>query len=42
MPNPEDAALLTSSKVQHEIASALNDAIVRFLTGHWPPGTAPR
>lgn len=34
MPNPEDAALLTSSKVQHEIAAALNDAIVKFLTGH--------
>lgn len=42
MPNPEDAALLTSSKVQHELAAALNDAIVRFLTGRWPPGTTPR
>ncbi len=40
MPNTQDAALLTSSKVQKQIAAALNDAIVRFLTGHWPKGTA--
>jgi N-acetylmuramoyl-L-alanine amidase len=36
MPNPKDAALLTSSKVQREIAGALQAAIVRFLTGRWP------
>lgn len=40
MPNPQDAALLTSAKVQRQIAGALNDAIVHFLTGHWPNGTA--
>jgi N-acetylmuramoyl-L-alanine amidase len=40
MPNPQDAALLTSPKVQKQIARALNAAIVRFLTGHWPPGTS--
>ena len=40
MPNPQDAALLTSPKIQREIARALNAAIVRFLTGHWPRGTA--
>jgi N-acetylmuramoyl-L-alanine amidase len=36
MPNAQDAALLTSAKVQREIARALDDAIIRFLTGHWP------
>lgn len=36
MPNPQDAALLTSPNVQQQIARALNAAIVRFLTGHWP------
>ncbi len=36
MPNAQDAALLTSAKVQQEIARALDDAIIRFLTGHWP------
>lgn len=40
MPNPQDAALLMSPKVQKQIVSALNAAIVRFLTGHWPPGTS--
>lgn len=39
MPNPADAALLTSPKVQREIARALEAAIIRFLTGHWPPKT---
>lgn len=39
MPNPTDAALLTSPKVQREIARALEAAIIRFLTGHWPPKT---
>ena len=40
MPNPEDAALLTSPSIQQKIARALNAAIVRFLTGHWLPGTS--
>ena len=40
MPNAADAALLTSTKVQKEIARALEAAIIRFLTGRWPPGTA--
>jgi len=40
MPNAQDAALLTSPTVQRQIARALNAAIVRFLTGHWPPGTS--
>ncbi|HEX6933041.1 MAG TPA: N-acetylmuramoyl-L-alanine amidase [Streptosporangiaceae bacterium] len=39
MPNPADAALLTSAKVQKEIARALEAAIIRFLTGRWPAGT---
>ncbi len=39
MPNPQDAALLTSSSIQQKIARALNAAIVRFLTGRWLPGT---
>jgi N-acetylmuramoyl-L-alanine amidase len=39
MPNPADAALLTSPRVQREIARALEAAIIRFLTGRWPPGT---
>jgi len=37
MPNAADAALLTSPSVQRQIARALDAAIVRFLTGHWPP-----
>lgn len=40
MPNPADAALLTSPAVQRQIARALEAAIVRFLTGHWPHGQA--
>jgi N-acetylmuramoyl-L-alanine amidase len=36
MPNPADAALLSSRRVQREIARALEAAIIRFLTGHWP------
>ncbi len=40
MPNTADAALLTSASVQREIAGALDAAIVRFLLGRWPPGTA--
>ena len=39
MPNAADAALLTSAKVQKEIARALEAAIIRFLTGRWPAGT---
>jgi N-acetylmuramoyl-L-alanine amidase len=35
MPNPADAALLTSLRVQREIARALEAAIIRFLTGGW-------
>jgi N-acetylmuramoyl-L-alanine amidase len=38
MPNPADAALLSSPRVQREIARALDAAIVRFLTGRWPRG----
>ena len=40
MPNTQDAALLTSSSVQQQIARALEAAIIRFLDGHWPKGTA--
>jgi len=36
MPNPADAALLTTTHVQREIARALEAAIIRFLTGRWP------
>jgi N-acetylmuramoyl-L-alanine amidase len=36
MPNPADAALLTTPRVQRRIARALEAAIIRFLTGHWP------
>lgn len=36
MPNHADAALLTSPRVQREIARALEAAIIRFLTGRWP------
>jgi N-acetylmuramoyl-L-alanine amidase len=39
MRNATDAALLTSPRVQREIARALEAAIIRFLTGHWPPKT---
>lgn len=39
MPNPTDAALLTSPRVQREIARALEAAIIRFLTGRWPART---
>ncbi len=39
MPNAQDAALLTSPKVQQEIARALLDAIIKFLTGRWPAGS---
>ncbi len=35
MPNQADAALLSSARVQREIAQALEAAIVRFLTGKW-------
>ena len=42
MPNPADAALLTSPRVQRQIARALEAAIIRFLTGRWPTGTGPR
>jgi N-acetylmuramoyl-L-alanine amidase len=38
MPNAADAALLTSTRVQREIARALEAAIIRFLTGRWPRG----
>ena len=38
MPNAADAALLTSTRVQREIARALEGAIIRFLTGRWPRG----
>jgi len=37
MRNAADAALLTSPRVQRELARALEAAIVRFLTGNWPP-----
>jgi N-acetylmuramoyl-L-alanine amidase len=40
MPNAADAALLTSSAVQHRIARALEAAIIKFLTGSWPSRTA--
>lgn len=40
MPNPQDAALLSSSSVQREIARALEAAIIRFLDGHWPKKAA--
>jgi N-acetylmuramoyl-L-alanine amidase len=40
MPNSADAALLTAPAVQRRIARALEAAIVRFLTGQWPSGTA--
>jgi N-acetylmuramoyl-L-alanine amidase len=36
MPNAADAALLTSVSMQKAIARALEAAIIRFLTGHWP------
>jgi N-acetylmuramoyl-L-alanine amidase len=36
MPNPADATLLTTSRVQRQIARALEAAIIRFLIGHWP------
>jgi N-acetylmuramoyl-L-alanine amidase len=36
MPNPADAALLTTPGVQRQIARALEAAIIRFLSGHWP------
>ena len=36
MPNPADAALLTTTDVQRAIARALEAAIIRFLTGRWP------
>jgi N-acetylmuramoyl-L-alanine amidase len=39
MPDAADAALLTAAKVQKEIARALEAAIIRFVTGLWPPGT---
>ena len=40
MPNAADAALLTSTAVQHEIARALEASIIRFLTGSWPARSA--
>lgn len=40
MPNAADAALLTSTAVQHRIARALEAAIIKFLTGSWPAGRA--
>jgi N-acetylmuramoyl-L-alanine amidase len=40
MPNAVDAALLTSTAVQRRIARALEAAIIRFLLGRWPKGTA--
>jgi N-acetylmuramoyl-L-alanine amidase len=36
MPNPADAGLLTTPRVQRQIARALEAAIIRFLIGHWP------
>jgi len=36
MPNPRDAALLSSPSDQRKIARALEAAIIRFLTGKWP------
>ena len=38
MPNPADAALLSTPRVQRQIARALVAAIIRFLIGHWPSG----
>jgi len=40
MPNPADAAFLTSSTGKREIARGLEAAIIRFLTGRWPARTA--
>ena len=40
MPNPADAALLSTARVQRQIARALAAAIIRFLTGRWPSGPA--
>jgi N-acetylmuramoyl-L-alanine amidase len=40
MPNAADAAFLTSTAGQHEIARALEAAIIRFLTGRWPARSA--
>ncbi len=40
MRNSADAALLITAAVQKKIARSLEAAIVRFLTGHWPSGTA--
>jgi N-acetylmuramoyl-L-alanine amidase len=40
MTNAADAALLSSPHVQRQIARALEAAIIRFLTGRWPSGTA--
>jgi N-acetylmuramoyl-L-alanine amidase len=37
MNNAQDAALLVRPAVQRSIARALAAAIIRFLTGHWPP-----
>ena len=42
MTNAADAALLTSPRVQRQIAEALAAAIVRFLTGRWPSGALVR
>jgi N-acetylmuramoyl-L-alanine amidase len=36
MPNSADAQLLTTPRVQRQIARALAAAIIRFLIGHWP------
>ena len=36
MPNPADATLLTTPRVQRQIARALEAAIIRFLIGHGP------
>jgi N-acetylmuramoyl-L-alanine amidase len=40
MTNAAEAALLTSSHVQRQIARALEAAIIRFLTGRWPSRAA--
>jgi N-acetylmuramoyl-L-alanine amidase len=40
MRNSADAALLITAAVQKKIARSLEAAIVRFLTGKWPSGTA--
>ncbi|HEX9034212.1 MAG TPA: N-acetylmuramoyl-L-alanine amidase, partial [Streptosporangiaceae bacterium] len=37
--NSADAAVLASPAGQQQIAAALSAAIVRYLTGQWPPGT---